>query len=61
MDAINTMRAILAGTAAVAAVVAAIYGLWLTVAVLAVGLFAHGALWVRQHRAARARSAGSPR
>lgn len=61
MDAINTLRAILAGTAAVAAVLAAVYGLWLTVAVLAVGLAAHGLLWVRQYRDARARSAETPR
>jgi uncharacterized membrane protein YebE (DUF533 family) len=52
MDAVNTLRAVLAGGALVAALVAAATGMWLTTAILAVGLVAHGYLWVRMHRAA---------
>jgi hypothetical protein len=52
MDAINTLRAILAGGAVVAAVVAGLNGLWSTVALLTLGLAGHGWLWVRLARAA---------
>jgi hypothetical protein len=53
MDAVNSLRAVLVAGAALAAVVAAVAGMWLTVAILAVGLVGHGLLWVRLHRQAQ--------
>ncbi|MGI8575412.1 MAG: hypothetical protein ACR2MA_08730 [Egibacteraceae bacterium] len=45
MSSINTMRAILVAGAAFAALLAALYGEWLAVGVLGVGLVAHGLMW----------------
>lgn len=50
VDAINTLRAILAGGAVLAALVAAMTGLWMTVAILVLGVAGHVWLWVRLHR-----------
>jgi hypothetical protein len=47
---INTLRGILVGGAGLAAVVAAILGLWLTFVIMAVAIAAHGAYWVHLHR-----------
>lgn len=54
MDALsmNSLRIVLVGATALAAAVAAVYGMWTVTAVLTVGIAAHGALWVflnRQH------------
>lgn len=47
MDALsmNSLRIVLVGATAIAAVVAALYGMWTVAAVLSVGVFAHGLLW----------------
>ena len=50
VDAINTMRAILVGGAVLAGVVAAVFGYWLVVGLLAVGVAFHGLLWLHLHR-----------
>lgn len=55
MDALsmNSLRIVLVGATALAAVLAALYGLWTVAAVLAVGVVAHGLLWMylaRQRR-----------
>jgi hypothetical protein len=46
MDALNTLRAILVGFAAVAATLLAVGGQWLPAAVMLLGILAHGALWL---------------
>lgn len=48
MDALsmNSLRIVLVGATAVAAVIAALYGMWTVAAVLTVGVVAHGLLWV---------------
>lgn len=53
MDSLNTFRAILVGTAVLAAIFAAFYGRWLVVAVLGVGILAHGGMWVYLYRTGR--------
>ena len=47
MDALsmNSLRIVLVGATALAAVVAALYGMWTVAAVLSVGVVAHGLLW----------------
>lgn len=45
MGSLNTARAILVGGAVIAALVAAAYQHWASVAILVVGLAGHGALW----------------
>jgi hypothetical protein len=50
MDSINTLRAILVGSAALAALVAAVFGRWLVAGVLAVAIAAHGAVWLYLYR-----------
>lgn len=49
----NSLRIVLVGATAIAAVVAALYGMWTVAAVLTVGIVAHGLLWwylARQRR-----------
>lgn len=46
MRTINTMRGLLVGGAVLAAFVAALFGQWSVVVVLAVGIAAHAGLWV---------------
>lgn len=48
MDALsmNSLRIVLVGATAIAAAVAAVYGMWTVAAVLTVGVVAHGLLWV---------------
>lgn len=60
MDAINTLRAVLVGGAGLAAVVAAVFGWWMTAVILLVGIALHGALWVHLRRVARAQPAPPP-
>lgn len=50
MGSLNTARAILVGGAVIAALVAAAYQHWASVAILAVGLVGHGALWLWLYR-----------
>lgn len=52
MSTLNTMRALLVGGAAFAAVVALVFGLWSVAAILGVGIAAHAALWVYLRRSA---------
>ena len=63
-DSLNTLRAILVGGAAIAVIAAAIYGLWVVVIVLGIGIIAHGLLWwylLRQQRRDQATAAtGAP-
>lgn len=47
------LRAVLVGGAAVAAVLAAVFGWWLTAVILFVGIALHGALWLHLRRASR--------
>jgi hypothetical protein len=49
---LNGVRTALVVGAALAALVAALLGLWVVTAVLAVGIVAHGALWVWLYRSA---------
>lgn len=63
MSAIETLRAILVAGAVVAAVIAALYGLWLTVVVLVAAVGVHGfvTLHLRRLRLAHAtRPPGTP-
>lgn len=60
MDAINTLRAILAGGAALAAVVAGVTGRWSTVAVLVAAVAGHLWLWVRLYRGSRGAASEQP-
>lgn len=46
MGSLNTARAILVGGAVIAALVAAAYQHWASVAILVVGLAGHGGLWL---------------
>lgn len=46
----NTLRIVLVGLTAIAAVVSAVFGLWAVAGWLTVGVVAHGALWVHLHR-----------
>jgi hypothetical protein len=52
MSAIETLRAILVGGAAVAAVIAGLLGLWLTVVILVAAILVHGytTLYLRRLR-----------
>lgn len=50
MAAVNTMRAILAACAAIAAIFAAAFGLWTVALVLLVAVACHGGMWVYQYR-----------
>ncbi len=54
MSAIETLRAILVGTAAVAAVIAAVLGLWFAAVVLSAAIGVHGfaTYYLRQLRVA---------
>lgn len=47
MASVNALRALLVGGAIVAGIVAAVSGLWLTAAVMAVAVGVHGVLTVR--------------
>lgn len=50
----NTLRVVLVGLTAIAAIVALFFGQYLVTAVLGVGVVAHGGMWVwlaRQRRA----------
>jgi uncharacterized membrane protein YjjP (DUF1212 family) len=63
MSAIETLRAILVGGAVVAAAVAALFGLWLTVVILLVAVIVHGytTLYLRRLRLGRTNAPpGSP-
>lgn len=53
MDSINTLRSLLVGAAIFAAFLAAVFGRWGVVAVLAVGVAAHAGLWVYLRRLQR--------
>jgi len=53
VDALNTLRAILVAFAAVAAVLLGVRGEWTPALVLAVGIVAHGLLWVHLWRQRR--------
>lgn len=55
MDALsmNSLRIVLVGATAVAAVVAALYAMWTVAAVLTVGVVAHGLLWFYLGKARR--------
>lgn len=58
---LNTLRAVLVGLAAVAAIILAVNGAWLATGVLSVGIVAHGLLWLYLWRTADERSEpGSP-
>lgn len=48
MDALsmNSLRIVLVGATAIAAVVAAVYGMWTVAGVLSVGVVAHALLWL---------------
>lgn len=50
MESINTLRSLLVAGAVFSALVAAFYGQWAVVAILAVGVSAHAALWVHLGR-----------
>lgn len=50
MDSLNTFRAVLVGAAVLAILVAAGFGQWRAVAYLAIGVVAHGLLWLHMHR-----------
>ena len=50
MQSVNTMRAVLVAGAVLAAVVAAILGLWPVVAIMLAAVVAHGLMWVYLHR-----------
>ena len=43
---INTLRIVLVGLSAVAALVAAAFGMWVVAGVLTVGVLAHGGMWL---------------
>ena len=43
---LNTLRAVLVGLAAVAAIILAVEGQWLATGVLTVAIVAHGLMWV---------------
>lgn len=60
MDAINTLRSLLVGGAVFAAVVAALFGRWTVVAVMAVGIAAHAGLWVHLRRLRATAAAPAP-
>lgn len=49
---INLLRAILVGGAALAALIAAVYGRWTVVVILLLAIVAHGFLWIYLHRQA---------
>ena len=50
MAAVNTMRAILAAAAAVAAIFALAFGMWQAALVLLVAVAFHAGMWVYQYR-----------
>jgi hypothetical protein len=50
MQSVNTMRAVLVAGAVLAAVVAAIFGLWSVVGIMVTAVVAHGLMWVYLHR-----------
>lgn len=50
MASLNALRALLVGGAVIAALVAAVYGLWLTVAIMGAAVVVHGFLTVRLRR-----------
>ncbi|MBA2730246.1 MAG: hypothetical protein H0U48_05810 [Euzebyaceae bacterium] len=50
MQSVNTMRAVLVAGAVLAAVVAAIFGLWSVVGIMVAAVVAHGLMWVYLHR-----------
>jgi hypothetical protein len=50
MATLNGIRAVLVGAAVIAMLVAAVFGEWLAVGVLAVGVAVHGFLWVYMYR-----------
>lgn len=53
MASINALRALLVGGAVIAGIVAAFFGMWLTVAIMTVAVLVHGVLtlWLRSHPA----------
>lgn len=53
MDALNTLRAILVAFAAVAAILLGVRGEWTPALMLALGIVAHGLLWVHLWRQRR--------
>ncbi len=50
MQSVNTLRAVLVAGAVLAAVVAAIFGLWSVVGIMVAAVVAHGLMWVYLHR-----------
>ena len=50
MATINMLRGVLVAGAALAAVIAAVYGQWVAAFVLFVAVVAHGVLWLHLHR-----------
>lgn len=52
MDALsmNTLRIVLVGLTAIAALLAAVYAMWSVAAFLTVGVIAHGLMWVHLKR-----------
>jgi hypothetical protein len=50
MTTLNGIRAVLVGAAVVAMLVAAAFGEWLAVGVLAIGVAVHGGMWVYMYR-----------
>lgn len=46
MESINALRAVLVGGAVLAAILAAVYGYWITAGILVAGIVAHGVLWL---------------
>lgn len=58
MESINTLRSLLVAGAVFSALIAAFFGRWAVVAILAVGVGAHAGLWVHLSRSRRAQGAG---
>jgi hypothetical protein len=50
MATLNGIRAVLVGAAVIAMLVAAVFGEWLAVGVLAIGVAVHGGMWVYMYR-----------
>jgi predicted LPLAT superfamily acyltransferase len=50
MQSVNTMRAVLVGSAVLAALIATALGFWLVGVILLVGVAAHAAMWVYLRR-----------
>jgi hypothetical protein len=46
MDALNTLRAVLVGFAAIAAVLLGVRGQWVPTAIMVAGIAAHAGLWI---------------